>query len=394
MRRTRAIAIFGLVLGLSGCAGAHHHQHFPVVGGMPNGPHGQVRPDCACRTASARHPTGVGAGPSTVVATVATQPSLPAISPAPRPSLPAISPAPRPAVPSTSTASGPTPPSQSPPSWTPPSSRPVAVPAPAGVARYYFPLFEGDGLRSVWDTVPPDLLGVRTSMAPAAAPGDESPTPPSQETPGTLSLSPTGSSGPAAVKPPGATPSPSPLATVAASAHSGEFKGDVVPVSAVVSTPANASPGLLPPPGTIDLPPARPDLAVGDASAKPAKTLVLEHADATELAGRPHWQPPTEPPLVKHDQDEPSSWVSELAFQRPKKPSGTNLHLPQVLRGDVRPAAPRRETPVSRFVRRIQVAGRAFLDPDSVGRESRQLPQQGEGVERASTHRLGEAAKR
>ncbi len=62
----------------------------------------------------------------------------------------------------------------------------------------YFPLFEGDVARSVWDTVSPDLLGVRTSMAPAssAAPAPAS-SPSAREedspgpfgpNPGTLSL--------------------------------------------------------------------------------------------------------------------------------------------------------------------------------------------------------------
>lgn len=415
MRRTRALGVFGLVLGLSGCAGTHHQYHFPALGGVGSAPGGA---SCGCRTAAVPSPVGtgtvashgggsgtaagVGAGLSTsaAVATVAARPgALAAVMlPVPRPSLPAASAGPRSAtapVAATawSTASHASASAMpSPPSWTPPGSLPVPVPAPApvGVTRHYFPTPGGEEVRNVLDPVPPDLLGVRTSMAPAAGSGlgpaasaSRSPSPLSQEELGSLSLAPseTGDSRP----------------HIASRAST--LNRDVVPVSAEISPAPGQSDGLMPPTGTVDLPLAGPDLAVGDATASPPKTLVLEHAEPADLAGRPRLASATttEPPLVPRDQDGPSTWVSALAFEQAKPKAGSGTRILPMLRGDARPdptPQPRRQTVLSRFVRRVRVAGRAFLDPDSVGRKPGDLAERGQGVERVSTDRIGESSKR
>ena len=271
----------------------------------------------------------------------------------------------------------------------PPSSRPVAVPAPGGVVRY-FPLFEGDVARSVWDTVSPDLLGVRTSMAPAPAAEEDSPGPLSPDA-GTLSLS----SPELSDLPQGNSPEPVHQVPPVTTSDLRERRGDVIPVSAVITTRPTALTGQLPPAGALDVPLAGPDLAVGDAMAKPPKTLALEHAQNPALAGRPRWQPQAQVPLVQdRDPAGPSSWVSELAFLRPAKPAVRDSQLVPMSRSEVHPASPKGTTVVSRFLRRVRVAGQAFIDPDSVRREAGHLPQLGQGVERASTHRLGEPPQR
>ncbi|SIO28705.1 hypothetical protein SAMN05444166_3510 [Singulisphaera sp. GP187] len=370
MRRTRAIAIIGLVLGLSGCAGTHQHQHFPANGPVPPRPTGLVRPGCACQASAAPRPSPFGANSPNLVPTVAA----------------------RPMVPSVSTASRTTPPSPPPPSATlPPSSRPVAVPAAGGVVRY-FPLYEGDLVRSVWDAAPPDFFGVRTSMTPATAPAadEDSPGPLGPEA-GTLSLS----SPELRELPQGNAPEPTLQGQPVTSTHFRERRGDVVPVSAVVTSQSSASTGQLPPAGALDVPLSGPDLAVGDGTAMPPKTLELEHADDLVLAGRPRWQPQAQVPLVQdHDQDGPSTWISELAFRRPAKPAVRDPHLVPMARTDLTSATARRTTVVSRFIRRVRVAGQAFINPDSVRRESGNLAEQRQGVERASTHRLGEPSQR
>lgn len=261
----------------------------------------------------------------------------------------------------------------------------------------YFPLFEGDVARSVWDTVSPDLLGVRTSMAPASAPV---PTAVEEDSPGTLSPDPgtlSLSSPELSGLPQGNSPEPVLLGqpVTSSDSSSSERRGDVVPVSAVVTTLPTALTGQLPPRGELDVPLAGPDLAVGDATAQPPKTLALEHAEDLVLAGRPRWQPQAQVPLVRDQkQDGPSTWVSELAFRRPAKPAVRDAHLVPMARSEVQPAPPKRTTVVSRFLRRVRVAGQAFIDPDSVRREAGNLSQVGQGVERASTDRLGESSKR
>lgn len=348
MRRTRAIAIVGLVLGLSGCAGTHQHQHFPANGPIPPRSTGLVRPGCACH-ASAASRSGA------LVPTVASRPIA------------------RPLA----TASRTLPPAQPPSATLPaPSSRPIAVPAPGGVVRY-FPLFEGDVARSVWDTVTPDLLGVRTSMAPAPAAAADSPGPLSPD-PDTLSLS----SPELNNLPQGNSPAPGLQGHPITTSDFRKTRGDVIPVSAVVTTLPTALTGQLPPAGALDIPLSGPDLAVGDATAHPPKTLTLEHAEVPALAGRPRWQPQTQAPLVQdHDQDGPSTWVSELAFRRPAKPAVRDSHLVPMSRTEVQPGASRRPTVVSRFLRRVRVAGQAFIDPDSVRREAGNLSQGRQGVE-------------
>ncbi|WP_406698850.1 hypothetical protein V5E97_08190 [Singulisphaera sp. Ch08] len=372
MRRTRAIAILGLVLGLSGCAGTHQHQHFPATGGIPPRPTSLVRPGCACHVSVPSRSLPFVAQSTNLVPTVAARPMAPAVSTASR----TAPPHPQSQLPSSTT----------PP---PPSSRPVAVPAPGGVVRY-FPLFEGDVARSVWDTVSPDLLGVRTSMTPATAPATD------EDAPGMLSPDVSTlsfSSPPLGDLPKGNAPQPALQGPPVTSTNIREGRGNVVPVSAVVTTLPTALTGQLPPPGALDIPLAGPDLAVGDATAPPAKTLVLEHPDDLVLAGRPRWQPQTQVSRVE-DQDRPSTWVSELAFRRPAKPAVRDAQLVPMARTEAQSTPARRTTVVSRFLRRVRVAGQAFIDPDSVRRESGDLSQGGQGVERASTHRLGEPSQR
>ncbi len=96
------------------------------------------------------------------------------------------------------------------------------------------------------------------------------------------------------------------------------------------------------------------------------------------------------------DRDRPSTWISELAFRQPSRPAVRDPHLVPMSRTEAQaPTSSKRTTVISRFLRRVRVAGQAFADPDSVRREASDLPQVGQGVERAAaTHRLGEPAQR
>src|SRR5690242_1322042 len=72
MSRTRAIALIGLVAGLSGCAQTHHHHHLAAKPtGIPAGPPAGPGASCGCAT-PARRPVApvaaVVARPPTVVA--------------------------------------------------------------------------------------------------------------------------------------------------------------------------------------------------------------------------------------------------------------------------------------------------------------------------------------
>lgn len=379
MRRTRAIALIliGLVAGLSGCAGTHHH-HQPagppsgLLGGAP-GVHGA---SCACAAPSGSPAPPIGARPQTVVAT------------APRRSL-AVP------VPSRSTTGSEV--------GTPPSSRPVPVPAPgsSGVVRY-FPLSEGEvsSLESPWNRGLPDLLGVRTPMVPASPP----------ERPATAGRTPEGMVPP--LLPLTSTAAPRSVGrnwlrprSVQGGPRWGHVSREVIPASAELTLPAPAQSSGLPSPPSRDLAPPMAGPMVETGASAPGrsgmtrdsgKTLGLEYADQMVLEGRPKWDPQARGSGADRDLQAPSTWISALAFSSgDEKPAPTAKERTQPAPSEVKRAAvPRRASAVvSRFFRRVRGAGRAFLDPDSVRGEADDLSQWGQGVERASAHRLDKAPK-
>jgi hypothetical protein len=181
----------------------------------------------------------------------------------------------------------------------------------------------------------------------------------------------------------------------ARAARWGRRSGDVVPVSAEFVATARP-PGLASPRGDLAPPVAGPLLETGDPAPKAGKTLNLEYADQPVLQGRPRWDPRTGISAVIPDGEEPTTWVSALAFAGVQKPSRTaNVRVEPTSRVVKTAEAPRGPSvAVSRFLRRVRGAGRAFLDPDSVGREPGDLPKLGEGVQHATADRLDEPAKR
>ena len=150
------------------------------------------------------------------------------------------------------------------------------------------------------------------------------------------------------------------------------------------------------------------ELAVKDETAKPPGTLTLEFAELGEQPGQPNRaqararsgaeHQPQETMLVKHDPEEPSSWISRLAFEPPAKPDGRISRIVPIPRDrDAGPATAfptRRPNFLSRFAKRIKGAGQAFLDPNLVRRETRNFSEHGQGVERASADQLGESPER
>jgi hypothetical protein len=176
-------------------------------------------------------------------------------------------------------------------------------------------------------------------------------------------------------------------------AHWTQVGSGVVPASAEVSVSQRPSARPTAPAGNLPPPAAGPDLQVGVPSPTPGKTLSLEHADDLVLAGRPRWEPPASRPAAEHDPAAPSTWVSQLAFSEPTPPAvaGRDVRIVPVPRKD---AAPRPASAVTRFVRRVRGASRAFFHPESVRGEAGDFPQLGQGVERAAAHRLDEPAKR
>jgi hypothetical protein len=135
--------------------------------------------------------------------------------------------------------------------------------------------------------------------------------------------------------------------------------------------------------------------------ARPARSLTLETENDPVLAGRPRWDPKatsasataTATAEPARDLNGSTRWVSELAFTETSKTVRTGKRIvprPRAAQGE-------RGLPlVGRFFRRVRGAGRAFLHPDLdlIGRETGDLPQYGDGVERASAERLDKAPKR
>lgn len=352
MTRTRAIGVFGLVLGLSGCAGTHHHHHAASQFGPQVAP-SAFGTDCGCEThghvhAPAPMPNGAvppaqvaPARPAAVVATTTARPAPPSTSTLPPSSRPIAVPAP------------------------PPSSRPIAVPAPAGVV-HYLPMFDDAGtiVRSAWNSPPPDFLGVRTALAsdwPSTselpqAPGDLDLAPPGQ-----LPISSPRSPAPASLPlPPGWLPSP-PTPDKVTPARWGQLepRQDVVPASVVVSLPEAGSRGNAASPATGSKPGSRPG------ASQASQTIGLEYIAPASLAGRPRWDPSAAHALPLQDPGGSSSWVSQLALTQ-SAPSAPNAGADRVkpMPREVVPAG--HDSVVSRFVRRVRGAGRAFLEPELV----------------------------
>lgn len=439
MRGKRATGLLGLVMGLSGCAGMETHQNMAAGPGPIPGGGGKVLV-CECGKSSVPVPPAMiaASGPGPVPATPGGSALATAFSAPPAAAV--------------RTADAMTRPTPTPATALSSSSRPIPVPPPAGVARY-FPSTEGDraaGQPSQSPAAPSlaDPLGVRASLPQqeTAEPkrADPEPVEPKQADP--VPVEPKRAdpapvepkqADPAPVEPKPADPAPAepkPAAPALVEPKSADSAApSMLPLSftdpAATPTPAPA-PGIAGPARTpsglaplarraplTDAPGLGPDLdvsavqapavssSVAPGLARPARSLALEPDNDPVLAGRPRWDPRTARASASataeaaHDPNGSSRWVSELAFTETSKKVRT-ANRPLIVprpRREVRAGRAEREMPVvTRFFRRVRGAGRAFFHPDLdlIGRETGDLPQNGDGVERASAERLDKAPQR
>jgi len=135
-----------------------------------------------------------------------------------------------------------------------------------------------------------------------------------------------------------------------------EPRSDVVPASAVVSVADARSRD------NAASPPPEPKLGSSPGAPPRPRPIRLESNAPASLAGRPRWDPATATALPPQDAGGSSSWVSQLALT-PSPPSTSEVAADRV-KPTPREAVPAgRDSVVSRFVRRVRGAGRAFLEP-------------------------------
>jgi hypothetical protein len=125
----------------------------------------------------------------------------------------------------------------------------------------------------------------------------------------------------------------------------------------------------------------RPVLADGRASAPGDKTIRLEYEDVPVRAGR------------NRSRGAQNVVRTSAAPASTKKDLHSFWFWPSVRNG-LDGTSPHKESPLSRFTRRVQTASRAFLDPDSIVAKSGNVAKGGQGVERVASQRLDESAQR
>ncbi len=402
MIRLRAIALIGLVLGLTGCAETHQCViSRPIVGpGVSPGLAATspcqsctIQPSAvAAATTPAPPPTTWGSATApapTRVATTATKPRIPSwtTEPEPDPTRPVPVPAP------TSTS---TPETRPAPKAIP--RHPALAPPPTRLVRY-LPLFDDRQTRpeSLWDFSPPDPFGVRTAIANEDQKNTAAMLSRRQPTPGPFGAVPLSYESPVPTERRKSLISrmfsnlSSRVSAVTPQRPISEPRTkretDVIPASAVIATPRTSG----------DPNASGPILDVGLYSqtvfglSKPAeskeKSINLEYASDNA---------PKNPPQTTTTaiQARRNAKKAESSKAQAKAESPRNWSLFPVAKTDSKPAGPPKETPVGRFMRRLQGASQAFLDPDSVRRKANDLPQGGESVQRVSAERIDETPKR
>ncbi|WP_422928492.1 hypothetical protein [Singulisphaera sp. PoT] len=341
-------------------------------------------PTRAQAVASAPAPAPAPAPPPAAVATTASKPKMPTWT---RDSDPdPTRPVPVPAMPPTP---APSPPAQPTRRLTP--QPPVMAPAPTRVVRY-FPLFDSSQKRaeSLWEFTPPDPLGVRTAIARDAdlqrASLSAAATTP--VTNGYLSgMTPVmnGYQAPAPANAPcGCNPSAQPGQRKSWLSRMFPMWSTCPDQASHVHTPSFApqpapSSGVIPASVLVPTAMTRPD-AVGPmldvGTPLGTKYGVVKARDHDEK--------------VLHLELATDNDRTYAAQRVEAKPSGGFFGMfPASKPNDVK-----RESPVGRFMRRIQGASNAFVDPDSVRRKANDLPQGTEGIQRVSAERIDKTPQR
>lgn len=403
MRRSRAIALIGLVFGFTGCAETHQCVINRPAMGPELSPNALWSNSCqSCTTQPAAPVTAIEASAATPAPTAAPAPTVaPTAAPAPTAVATAES---KPRVPSWTTTPEPDP--------TQPVPVPAPAPAPAPTAEptrrlsprhpamappttrvvRYFPLLDAPRgePESFWEFSPPDPFGVRAAIARdeqlsrasdrQAASGSDGAIPlsysveiPAERRKSVLSRMFSGWSYRGSAS----------TARKTGTESRPKRESGVIPASVLV-TKSFASDKSEPIGPMLEVgTPSGPKYGVLKPSETRGKTLDLEVANADA----------SDPILIG---------TSTTLSQRTNKGSttagatkeGASFGFFSFAKPEPKTTDTHRESAVGRFVRRVQGATQAFLDPDSVRRKANDLAERGEGIQRVSAERIDEPTKR